>query len=411
MSSVALNMQKTANVDVSAQYDVVVLGAGPYGLSAAAHLKAKKLRVAIFGKPLFLWREQMPKGMYLRSYSWASSLSDPAKNYTIERYFAFKGMPAEDPLSIETFIDYGLWFQKNVVPDVDETYISYIERHGCQFIVTLEDGRVLQTSAVVMAPGLHCYVYRAEEYSHLSPELVSHTSDRNDLSIFAGKEVAVIGGGQAATESAAILHESGARVHQLTRRTIKWLQPDEVNLPPLKKLYTNLREPMAGMGNGWTNVILEKSPYLLHYLSRSLRDRVFENLHGPAGSYWLKPRIVGQIDLREEVEVTKVEEVDHKVRLTLSTGETLTVDHVLLGTGFRADVQRLTMLEQSIRDAIAVYKRVPVLQSHFESSVPGLFFVGYTAGRSFGPFYRFVVGTDAAARRVASGVARYVAHR
>ena len=137
-----------------ATYDVVVVGAGPYGLSVASHLLQRGLKVGIFGKPLSFWREHMPEHMLLRSYWWATNVSDGQRRYGLERYFQETGQQALDPMPIETFIAYGLWFQQRAVPNVDETYVKCIERAEQHFTVTLQDGRVLQCRAVVMAPGM-----------------------------------------------------------------------------------------------------------------------------------------------------------------------------------------------------------------------------------------------------------------
>ncbi|HAE81875.1 MAG TPA: hypothetical protein DCK85_00695, partial [Ktedonobacter sp.] len=153
--NVSVDMKKPQHSTPTSEYDVVVVGAGPYGLSTAAHLQGRGLKVAIFGKPLKLWREHMPKGMLLRSYWWATNLSDPEKKYGLEQYFQAEGQHESDPFLIETFIDYGLWFQKHAVPHVDETYVKTIERKEGQFLVTLVDGRVVRAPAVVMAPGLN----------------------------------------------------------------------------------------------------------------------------------------------------------------------------------------------------------------------------------------------------------------
>lgn len=141
----------------TARYDAVVVGAGPYGLSAAAHLQGRGLKVAIFGKPLKLWREHMPKGMFLRSHWWATNLSDPDEKYGFEQFFKVSQYRPCYPVPIEAFIDYGLWFQKQAVPDVDETYVTSIERREKQFLLTLADGRTVQSSTVVMAVGLYFY--------------------------------------------------------------------------------------------------------------------------------------------------------------------------------------------------------------------------------------------------------------
>ena len=56
---------------------VVVIGAGPYGLSIATHLRAQQLSFRIFGEPMASWRHHMPQGMSLKSEGFASDLYDP----------------------------------------------------------------------------------------------------------------------------------------------------------------------------------------------------------------------------------------------------------------------------------------------------------------------------------------------
>src|SRR3989442_6423950 len=149
---------------MSAVYDAVVVGAGPYGLSAAAHLLGRGLRVAVFGRTLEMWREHMPKGMLLRSHWWATNLSDPRKDHGFEHFSEASKREKGYPLPIETFVDYGLWFQQRAVPDVDETYVSLIERQDGHFLLTLADGREVHSQAVVMAIGLCYYANRPAQY-------------------------------------------------------------------------------------------------------------------------------------------------------------------------------------------------------------------------------------------------------
>lgn len=403
---VTVDIQKPGDSTPSVDYDVIVLGAGPYGLSATTHLRAKGLKVAVFGKPIHFWDTNMPKGMLLRSYWWATNLSDPKKEYDFPQYFAEKNIEPMNPLPIEVFIDYALWFQKKAVPDVDETYITNIKREDDLYVVTLEDGRVLRSKAVVMAPGLYYYNYIPEEYSHIPSPLVAHSSEYETFDRLAGKEVAVIGKGQGSLETAALINEAGANVHVVARGRLHWVPTANSRIP---RWLRQLRAPSARMGSGWLNLLLEKYPYALQRFSRNVVDYVMDTKHGPAGSPWLKPRLFGKVTFHENSHVVKVEEVNGRVRLTFADGNSLEVDHVVLGTGYRPDVKRLTMLDETLIKGITTYRGSPALNTWFESSIPGLFFVGFSAARSFGPYYRFVTGVEAASRRVTAAISRQVA--
>ncbi len=407
--SLSLDMQKREGLIPAAHYDVVVMGAGPYGLSSAAHLQGRGLKVGIFGKPLKLWRENMPHRMLLRSYWWATNISDPRKKYGLDQYFKAGGGHPDDPFPIKTFIDYGMWFQKHAVPDLDETYIHMIERKAHEYELKLEDGRIVKSQAVVMAPGLAYYVYRPPEFDHLPVELVSHTSDHYTFERFAGKRLAVIGGGQSALETAALAHESGAHVDLITRSPVRWLSGDSMKNRTLIK---RVKAPKAGISPGWFNWGLEHLPYAFQRLPRDKKDRLLRGRgrYGPAGSSWLKDRILDKVTLHERQQAREVQEIDGEVALAFSNGETLRVNHVILGTGFLMDIKKLPMLHPSLIDTIETYQGAPVLSNRFETNIPGLYFVGFSSVSSCGPLFRFVVGTDAAARRVAGAVAQQVAH-
>lgn len=389
-------------------YDVVVMGAGPYGLSTAAHLLGKGLNVAIFGKPMELWRSYMPKGMLLRSYWWATDLSDPQKQFGLERYLTQeKGIPVFDPVPGETIAEYGLWFQKNVVPNVDETFIQTIEKRADHFEVTLVDGRVMTCASVVMAPGLQPYVYRAPEYDHLPKELISHTAELHTFDHLAGKKVVMIGGGQSALESSALAYESGVQMELVSRKALVWIK-SAAGFPTQRTLLERIKSPKAGIAAGWFNKIEETFPYSFQRLPRSAKDRFLRGIaaHGPMGSAWLRPRLIGKVPLHEETIVQEAREANGGVLLTLSNNQSIQADHVILATGYRLDISRLSMLGSSLLPQIQEYQGSPVLSSHFETSVPGLYFVGFSSHKSCGAYYRFVVGTGAAAQRVAAAVAR-----
>jgi len=383
-------------------YDVVVVGAGAYGLSTAAHLHGRGLKVAIFGKPLEMWRDHMPKGMKLRSHWWATNLCDPGNDYTFERFLKDSKYDKGYPTPIEAFIEYALWFQQQAVPDVDATYVSCIERQGGQFLVRLADGREVQSQAMVMTTGLYHYAHRPEPYNGLPDGLVSHSSDHSDFGRFKGQDVMVIGGGHSAIEFAALLHEAGAAVQVVSRRPVRWWLPDRTNE---RTILERIMAPTTTMAPGWQNWVLDNMPYLFYRFPQQRKDSYNSNYVSGASS-WLTDRVIGKVTLREGRTVTNVEVVDGKIDATISDGTRARVDHILLATGYKVDINRLTMIHPSLRAEIRTDMAIPLLSHWFESSVPGFYFVGFTSLRAFGPLYRSVAGCGATARRVARSVAR-----
>lgn len=386
--------------------EVAIVGAGPYGVTTAAHLLAGGREVMIFGKPFSFWRDSTPEEMILRSSWWATTLSDPNGRYSFTRYLQEKKMDPPFPLPRAVFADYGCWFQQHTVPNVDETHVAQIKSGKGHFELELADGRSIASRNVVIATGPNYYVHRPAEYAHLSPERVSHISEHNRYDKFRGQRVAVIGRGQGALEAAALAHENGAEVHLVSRAPIRWLG---VDLPRERSLMEKLRAPRAGIANGWFPWGLEHLPYVFHALPDSGKARLFKGRgrYGPAGAAWLKPRLLGKIALHEGQQPERIEERADGVTLALTPeGKDITVDHVLLGTGYQVDISRLPMLDPSLLAQVEQAQGAPVLSSWFESSVPGLYFTGLTSVPSFGPLFRFVVGTDATARRITGAVKR-----
>jgi len=212
----------------------------------------------------------------------------------------------------------------------------------------------------------------------------------------------VIGGGQSAIEYAALLHEAGAAVQVVSRRPINWLGPDRWNR---RSVLERILAPDASIAPGWDNWIWDHMPYFFYRFPQERKDS-YNAIYPPGATDWLRSRVIGKVTLRERQTVAKLAVADGKIAATLSDRAQLSVDHVLLATGYTVDINKLTMIHPALRAEVKTDRAIPILSHWFESSVPGLYFVGLTSLRAFGPLYRFVAGCGAAARRVAESVAR-----
>jgi len=402
--------------------DAVVIGAGPYGLSTAAHLAAAGLSVRTFGEPMQSWRDKMPVGMFLKSTPSASSISAPRSGSRLEDFCRATGedpLVGHQPVPIDAFIRYGVWFMDRNVPEVQRMRVRRVARHGSAFSVLLDDGEEFAATSVVVASGLDGVAYVPAELSALRGMgggeglgLVSHTSEHRDLSRFTGRRVAVLGAGQSALENAALLSEAGADVEVFARgsRVIFAGTPSDVT--HLGR--GTVLKPESPLGTGWSLFAFSHEPGAFRHLPEPTRLWLVSKVLGPFGAWWLRPRVEGPVPVHLGHRLDSAVPEREGVTLTFATrggGQQIaTFDHVMAGTGYRPDVDRLDFLEPGLRQAIARTAGTwPALGRSFNASVPGLYFTGLAAAATFGPLMRFVCGTGFAASRVRAGVGRDVA--
>jgi FAD-dependent urate hydroxylase len=384
--------------------DVTIVGAGPYGLAAGAHLrKIKGLEVRAFGEPMEFWKSFMPAGMFLRSPWSASNISDPTRDFSIDRFGEGRAVKIPVPIPLDTFVQYGLWFQQQTQPGLETQKIARIERGDSGFRVTSETGESWISRRVVVAAGLGSFARRPEVFSGLSSQFVTHCSDQRDVQRFQGKRVVVIGGGQSALESAALIHEAGGKVEVLVRHSsVHWLgwRAKMQRLGPLAKfLYAPTDVGPAGVSR------IVAVPNSVKYFPRIVQNKFRTRSLRPAGARWLIER-TKDIAITTSRFVLAVELQGQALKLKLNDGSAREVDHVLLGTGYRVDVSRYPFLSPELVPLIRRTDGFPHLKPGLESSVPGLHFLGSSSAWSFGPLMYFVAGTEFAAGELARGIAK-----
>jgi len=387
--------------------DVAIIGAGPYGLSAAAHLRTVRgLDVHAFGEPMSFWERNMPVGMLLRSGWAATHIADPNRSLTLDAYREGSRKLFSSPVPLDRFIDYGLWYQRRAVPDLDQRKIIQVESHAEGFRLILEKGSTVFARRVVVAAGIGSFVWRPPVFECLPGSLVSHTSEHRELRRFAGKEVLVIGSGQSALESAALLREGGAEVEIVARaQQIHWLgglvsRTIQYGLGPTisKLLYAPTDVGPAGISQ------VVARPDLVRRFPRLLQDWLRKRSIRPAGARWLVARLQN-VPMKLGRSVVSAAPVGERIKVRLDDGNERTIDHVFLGTGYRVDVSKYDFFAPALAESISCFQGYPRLREGFETSVPGLHILGAPAVWSFGPLMQFVVGTHYASRSLLRCVA------
>ena len=382
---------------------VVMIGAGPYGLAAAAHLRARGVEVHHFGRVMSFWREHMPKGMYLRS-SWdASHIGEPRGLSSLASFEVASGQILARPIPLADFIAYGDWFLESARGQIDEREVASVESDGDGFRVTVADGDVLLARRVVVATGIGSFAWTPPELAVLPRDLATHSSDHADLGRFRDRRVAIVGGGQSAVESAALLADAGARVDVLVRSGgLRWVQRKS-RLERRSGPFRPLLFPRTDVGPIGLSLIVAH-PTVFARIPPVLRERMAARAIRPAATRWLFER-TREVTFTTGVRVRFAKAVGTQIDLDLDDGTIRRVDHVICATGYRVNVAAYPFIGPTLAARIAARAGAPLLRSGFESSVRGLHFLGAPSTYAYGPLMRFVAGTAFAAEELCRAIA------
>jgi thioredoxin reductase len=394
-------------------FQTAIIGAGPYGLSLAAHLAAAGMPFRIFGSPLATWRAHVPKGMLLKSDGFASNLSSPEPQSTLKAWCAARGVAYHDthrPVPLSTFLDYSAWFQQRHVPMLEDRQVVSLSRAPCGgFTLWLDNGEMLKAARVVLAVGISWFKHVPQMLRDLPPELLSHSYDHHDLSRFSGKKLLILGAGSSAVDTAVLAGEAGADVSLVARAPVihYHAMPDPDAISWLKAI----THPSSGIGLGWRSFVCSKAPRLFRRMPERLRLRATRRHLGPAPGWFMQGKLAAKTQLGQTIETMQpyrdgvlltTRDAEGRVTQTLA-------DHAIAATGYRPDLRRLPFLGSELREEIAQVAHTPHLSDHFETSVPGLHVVGPLAANAFGPLMRFMVGAEYSSPRLAAHLVKTAA--
>lgn len=399
---------------MNSRIPIAIIGAGPYGLSLAAHLRARGVDFRIFGRPMEFWLKHMPTGMALKSDGFASNIYDADGRFTLKRFCAERDIAYADigmPVLLSTFSAYGLAFKEALVANLEEKMVTALRRQPNGFALTLDDGEVVSAQQVVVAAGITQFSHIPSSLIGLPSQFITHSSQHHDLRRFKGKHVAVIGGGSSAIDLAILLDDAGANAQMIARKEVL-----EFHVPPtaIKEFSSSIRHqiinPLGGIGPGWKMKIFGDAPWVFHYLPQWLRHRVVRRSFGPAGGWFTKDKLESKSNVLLGCALNQAEVRDGRVQLELTAFDNakrvVEVEHVIAATGFKTDLRKFNFLDPEIQSQLKAVENTPVLSSSMQSSIPGLYFVGTIAANNFGPVMRFTYGAGFTARRLAHALAK-----
>jgi thioredoxin reductase len=393
--------------------DIAIIGAGPYGLSLAAHLVSQGLSIRIFGEPMHTWRTGMPEGMVLKSEGFASSLWHPEGAFTLRDYCLGEGLPYKEsgwPVPLKVFSDYGVAFQKRFVPMLDQRWVTKVERDSNGFVLHLADQEIVTARRVVIAAGIRDFYDIPPELQALPAGVMSHSADHHALDPFIGKQVLVIGGGASGVGMAALMSQRGATATVAARKPrIAFCGP-----PEDRSLWEKIKEPESGLGTGWRSMACVVAPMVFYHMPRDFRHMVVRKHLGPAPGWTSREEVERNVKVLLGARIVRSAMRGSMAEVTFArldgTETTVEAERVVAATGYRIDMSRFRFLSPEIQQAMKLEHTAPALSPQFETSVPGLFVIGTAAANSFGPLLRFAYGAGFASARLGRHLTRSV-HR
>jgi cation diffusion facilitator CzcD-associated flavoprotein CzcO len=370
--------------------ELLIIGAGPYGLALAAYATQHGIDYTLVGRPMEFWQQHMPRGMYLRSAcDWHL---DPGNASTIERFLELRGQTPSDvePLSLQLYLEYTRWFQEQQRIAALPLYIErldYLDGDAYRYRATLEDGRAIRARNVAIAVGFKYFKHLPADLLALLPEgRFSHTCDLVEFEALRGKRCLILGGRQSAFEWAALLREAGAATVHLSHRhpspafaaaDWSWVNPIVDAIAENPGWFRNLPEQeQAAVGQRlWAEGRLKVEPWLA------------ARVRHPSVSIWPETRLAACEP-----------QPGGELLVQLDSGERLVVDHIILATGYKVNIYQVPFLANgNIAGALSTRNGFPVLDEQFQSNLPGLYITSMAANQDFGPFFGFTIGTRTSA--------------
>ena len=377
--------------------ELLIVGAGPFGLAMAAQAQQDGLNYLVVGKPMAFWRSHMPAGMYLRSAcDWHL---DPANVHTIEAFLATRGQTPADaqPLALDFYLAYTRWFQEQKGLAIEPALVDRLDRLDRVeggFRAQMENGETIAAANVALALGFANFVHIPAELAALLPaDRYAHTCHLVNFAPLVGKRILILGGRQSAFESAALLREAGAaHVH------ISYRHPTPQFVPSDWGRANRIVADLAENPTWFRDLSEEGKAEINHWFWTEGRLKL---------EPWLWPRIAHpNVTLWPESQLADCAvKADGAMQIRLESGASFLVDQVLFATGYEVEMGRVPLLARgNLLAELATSNGSPRLDEHLQTNIPGLFITSMPAVQDFGLFFAFTLSARLSAQLMGRGI-------
>ena len=346
---------------------VLIVGAGPYGLSLANFMSGMGQDFKIIGKPMELWREHTFSGAALRSDMATSEIAHPENAFSIKAFRQQnESHPVSERVNVQEYREYINWVLEQTSYDIQETYMTRLSRQGDHYLAELESGETITAKQVVIATGVAHHLKIPAEFK--TARDVIHSYFTREIEALQGKKVLVVGAGQSAAEAMEVCQQNDNQVHWYARTEPRYYS-EPLDLP---KWIFNLVVKSAG-------------------LFRRIPHRIIQFVFSIFSATTMTPD-----NERKLADVERFSELP----------DLKAYDHVITATGYNYTLNHMKFLSEELRAALEMRAAMPRIDKNFMSSMRDLYFIGPSTEMFFGPPMKFMIGSQYVAPKLSKILAR-----
>lgn len=348
---------------------LLIVGAGPYGLSLANYMSEMGQDFKIIGKPMELWKNHTFTDASLRSDMATSEIAHPDNAYSLSTFRNQKGRASgagSERVSVQEYRQYIDWVLNALPYEIIEVYLNNLSQKEDHFEAELTSGEKILAKQVVIATGVAHHLKVPDEFSKARD--VIHSYYTQEIEALQNKKVLVVGAGQSAAEAMEICQKNKNLVHWYARKEPRFYS-EPLDLPK------------------WIFDLVVKSAGFFRRLPHGLIKAIFSIFSATTMTPDNESKLAG-VD-----RFSTMPDLDR-------------YDHVIAATGYNYTLNHMSFLADELRDNLEMKAAMPRIDKNFMSSLSNLYFIGPSTEMFFGPPMKFMIGSQYVAPKLSKLLAR-----